>query len=259
MDLEIEETTPTKAPEASGLPQLRSAKLPSAAGPLPGNDKRRIWQSLRLLSRLGLYVGLALFVSGKYVIAKFDDKLSIEKSVRRDPIQTPIRKTPFTFEYRGHSYQIEPVADYDISGLIVTHNDISSVFDAYHSKDSVDFRDICLVWGANVGSGIFRRFKFWSMPWSCHFHTDDRNALDSFVETQISNNHILSADENVQRIVRSMKIGDQIRLQGMLINYWPVGASELERRTSTTREDTGNGACEVLWVERAEIDRKSVV
>ncbi len=206
-----------------------------------------------MLARTALYLGLATFLSGKYYFSKFDDKLSIAQEVRRDPKQESISASPFPFEYRGKRYQITPVANYDISGLIVSHNEISSITDAYHTSDSVDFRDVCVVWGANVGSGVFRRFKFWSEPWSCHFHTDDPLAAASLNKAQVSNNHLLTDNEQVRELIKDMRIGDQIRLQGMLINYSPAGQPELSRRSSRIREDTGNGACEVIWVDHAQV------
>ncbi|MBN8550600.1 MAG: hypothetical protein J0M12_14890 [Deltaproteobacteria bacterium] len=258
MDFEIENPHPPQATPESSKTELNRAKLrPQVSATTPADaPKFPVWRAARWLARACLYIGLALYVGGKYYVAKFDDKLDIDRNVRRDPTQEPLRKTPFPFEYGGHHYQIQPVAAYDISGLVVSRNNISSVFDAYHTKDSVDFRDICLVWGSNVGSGVFRKFKFWSMPWSCHYQTEDRAALDSFNESQISNNHLLSADPAIREKISKMEIGDQVRLQGFLINYWPQEASELARRTSTTRDDRGNGACEVLWVEHAEFLRR---
>jgi hypothetical protein len=251
MDFEIEEQEPpaSKAEPVSGN---RSA---------PGGTPSRLaadrvlarWRFLRWTLRFCLYVGLALYVSGKYVIGRFDEKLQIAKSVRTDPVQEAISEAPFFFSYGKDEYRIEPVASYDISGLIVTHNEVSSMTDAYHTSESVDFRDLCLVWGSNVGSGVFRRMTFWSEPWSCHTKANDQDAAMSFNPQQLSNNHLLSADPQVRKTIRSMQIGDQVRLQGMLIDYSPKWSPEQERKTSLIRDDTGNGACEVLWVESAQI------
>jgi hypothetical protein len=256
MDFELEDPPSAPKPQSTVKvePQIKSAKkVPEISTDEAPRQHLLPWKKLRLLSRAALYAGFALYLSGTYFVSRFDDKLEISPSVRRDPIQTPIREDVFPFEYRGHHYEIQPVADYEISGLVVTHNEISSITDAYHTSDSVDFRDICLVWGANVGSGIFRRYKFFSMPWSCHYQPLDRNA--ELVEDQVSNNHLLAADESVRKTIVSMHIGDQVQLKGKLINYWQKEHPEYKRRTSLVREDTGNGACEVLWVESAKILR----
>ncbi len=251
MEFELEEDSP--APQPTRLPARKSPDL----GPPPRPPRITLWRLLRHISRLGLYLGLSLYLYGTYVAKPLEGPLTVEKAVRRDPIQEDISASAFQFDYRGHSYDVQPVATYEISGLVVTHNDVSSLFDAYHTSDSVDFRDLCLVWGVNVTSGIYRRAKFFSMPWSCHVTFQDENAADSFVETQLSNNHLLTANDEVRKSILRMQVGDQVRLQGKLVNYAPLGHPERMRRTSTIREDTGNGACEVLWVESAEILRRA--
>lgn len=257
MDFEIEGGT--VGPKQEARPTAHSAiqiearlKPPVAASSLPFSH----WRLLRIVARLGLYTGVILYLGGAYYVDKFDEKLEVASSLTEDPAQTPTDEPPFIFQYGGQSYDIIPVANYEISGLIVTHNDVSSLMDAYHTSDSVDFRDICLVWGENVASQIFRKYKFWSMPWSCHYQSIKREDAYSLVDSQLSNNHLLAANEKVRQTIRAMQIGDQVRLQGMLINYHPSGQPHMLRRSSTVRDDEGNGACEVLWVETATIIRK---
>ena len=215
------------------------------------------WKLLRRVSRLALYVGLGFYLYGTYVSKKFDEKLEVDRLVRRDPIQIDAPGDQFEFSYGSNNYIIQPVAEYEIAGLVVTHNNISSITDAYHDSDSVDFRDICLVWGINVTNNIFRRAEFHSSPWTCHIRFNDRMAEQSFNMEQLSNTHLLAKDESVRKKVLSMRIGDQVFLRGKLINYWPRGASELSRNSSLVRNDTGNGACEVMWVEEARVLRRA--
>jgi hypothetical protein len=51
--------------------------------------------------------------------------------------------------------------------------------------------------------------------------------------------------------VKDIRVGDQIRVAGYLTSY--SSAQGGQRGTSTTRMDTGDGACETLFVERFEI------
>ncbi len=69
---------------------------------------------------------------------------------------------------------------------------------------------------------------------------------------QLSNNHLLSDNEDIRDRVQKIRIGDQIRVQGYLASYESPGGL---RGTSTTRTDTGDGACETIYVERFEILR----
>jgi hypothetical protein len=52
------------------------------------------------------------------------------------------------------------------------------------------------------------------------------------------------------RQIGSIRVGDQIRMTGLLVDYKVTKAGQdiFTRRTSLTRDDTGNGACEILYV-----------
>jgi hypothetical protein len=68
---------------------------------------------------------------------------------------------------------------------------------------------------------------------------------------QLSNNHLISDDENIRGMVKDIRIGDQIRVRGYLASYSSEQGGK--RGTSTTRTDTGDGACETLFVEQFDI------
>ena len=68
---------------------------------------------------------------------------------------------------------------------------------------------------------------------------------------QLSNNHLISADDLIRRQVRKISVGDQIRVRGYLASYSNEGGGK--RGTSTTRLDTGDGACETLFVKQFDI------
>jgi hypothetical protein len=69
---------------------------------------------------------------------------------------------------------------------------------------------------------------------------------------QLSNNHLISANPYIRDRVSEVRIGDQIHIKGSLARYGAVGNGGL-RGTSTTREDSGDGACEVILVDEFKI------
>jgi hypothetical protein len=73
---------------------------------------------------------------------------------------------------------------------------------------------------------------------------------------QLSNNHLISADPFIRDRVAEIRVGDQIRIKGLLARYGAAGNGGL-RGTSTTRDDTGDGACETILVEELEIVARS--
>ncbi len=181
------------------------------------------------------------------------ERKSILSELSQDPVQEKTSPTNFVFSYQGTDYVIQPVAQYELWGLVVSHNDIYEFTDIYHDRKSVDIKDICVLWGENLEFDDYRKIQFWSEPFTCHFFTKNRQIFARFNQDQISNNHLLSTDPKVRRAIGQAHIGDQIHFRGRLVNYFPAGASEAVRKTSTSRKDTGNGACEVVLVDSFEV------
>ena len=111
--------------------------------------------------------------------------------------------------------------------------------------------DVCVVWGDNITTAQLDKLQFWNGIFTCNVQTRDQVAWDSFDMNQLSNNHLISNDERIRDRVKDIKIGDQIRVRGFLSGYSSAGVGK--RGTSTTRTDTGDGACETIYVERFDI------
>ena len=73
---------------------------------------------------------------------------------------------------------------------------------------------------------------------------------------QLSNNHVLIDDEAIRNELMKSEPGDHIRLKGMLVEY-SNPRSGFYRSTSTIRDDTGNGACETIYVTDFAIIKKA--
>ncbi len=192
------------------------------------------------------FVGTAFFLK-----QRLPTVTNIYPQMLAEPVQTSTSREPFIFDYRGQRYDVEPAAEYLLSGLVVSHNNIDSLADIYHDDDSVDLKDLCIIWGKNLESEDFHKVDFWSNAWTCNwsYYGDVQ-----FSNREVSNNHLLAADKHVQDTIRDIRIGDQVILQGMLVDYSPEG-TDWKRISSRTRDDTENGACEVMFVEAAEIVR----
>ena len=210
-------------------------------------------QNLKKISLLALVVSGVIFLWSSRQKSIYPLPGEILPSLQGDPLQKQTQKSAYEFTYRGKSYRISPRAEYEIQGMVVTHNDISAFDDIYHTRDSVDFKDVCLIWGDNLQSDDYFRIKFWSEPWTCQLWADDRADLVRFRLDQISNNHLLSGSSSVREKIQSVVRGDQIVLRGQLIDYCPLDRPTQLRKTSLDRNDTGNGACEVLMVDSIQI------
>ena len=68
------------------------------------------------------------------------------------------------------------------------------------------------------------------------------------IETHSANMHLIPANDSVKAKFKQVRSGDIVELTGALVNV----NSDIDNwrwTTSKTRNDTGNGACELIWVE----------
>ena len=170
--------------------------------------------------------------------------------MQNEPVQKQTTKRPFDFDYRGETYLVEPMAEYELWGVVVTHNDITGMTDITHTEDSVDIKDICVVWGENIQSNDYRDVSYSSGDFTCFY---SYKYPMQFYHNQLSNNHLLSDNEQVRDTIHQVNIGDQVHLKGMLVNYASASRPEWKRKSSLIRNDTGRRACEVVFVNEFEI------
>lgn len=208
----------------------------------------------KLLFQL-LFVSASIWIVSSYQRIKLPNDKDLLDQIFRDPYQRMVSESSFDFNYRKSVYTVKPVADYQLWGLVISHNNINAFSDIYHTKDSVDIKDICVLWGENLNQVVFNNFQFWSEPWTCWAQTKSDEAMSRFNMDQLSNNHLLSDNPKIRKKILEAKIGDQIYLSGKLINYYPKGMPDISRNSSTVRDDTGNGACEVIFVDDFQILR----
>ena len=161
--------------------------------------------------------------------------------IRAEPHQSPLRKAAFDLVYNDVSYHIEPEFAYDITGMIVSyrHHDNNSRMHRL-ANDHLNMLDVCVIWGDNTVNADLEKLSFWNGIFTCNVQTRDQVAWDSFKMRQLSNNHLLSDDDDIRERVKDIRVGDQIRVRGYLAGYSSPGVGK--RGTSTTRNDTGNGA-----------------
>jgi len=142
------------------------------------------------------------------------------------------------------------VARYELWGLVVSHNNIESFADLVHDSTSVDTKVLCVIWGPNLADNDFHRVRYTSGQFTCYFKYPHGVVFD---RKALGNNHLITDDDGVRERIGEVRVGDQIRLSGLLVNYRMDDWDSFWRRTSVSRKDAG---CEVVFVETLEILRR---
>jgi hypothetical protein len=172
--------------------------------------------------------------------------------INEEPRQVETSQQPFTATYNDVEYLVEPEYEYELTGMIVSyrHHEGNSRMHLL-ANDHLNMLDVCVVWGENSASDHLHKINFWNGIFTCNVRTRDQVAWESFDMNQLSNNHLISDDDYIRDRVRDVSIGDQIRVSGYLASYSSEAGGK--RGTSTTRTDTGDGACETVYVENFKI------
>ncbi len=207
---------------------------------------------------MGKRVNLVILISAVLLLVSFfkrntfPEEIILQTELANEPRQEAVKKSPFSVNYKGVNYVVDPKYKYELYGLVVSyrHHDGGSMLHKLWN-DHLNMADVCVIWGKTAQSIYLNQFDFWNGQFTCNFRTRSNEAWNSFNQYQISNNHLISDNDYIRDKIKDVKIGDQIRVSGYLSEYGEKGGGK--RGTSIVRTDTGNGACETIYVENFEI------
>ena len=204
-----------------------------------------------LVVKMALVVGAILLLLGWW----FEDSLPaaavLTMPSRSEPVQQSRPPEHWLSQVQGVDYQVEAVADYEISGLVVSGLRTDAWFARHEGwNEFFNVMDVCMVWGKNAQDGAYEKMAFHSGQWTCYAQTSDGSVNRSEYWHSLSNTHMVTDDAQLAKRIRDVRIGDQVHFRGQLVNYSHGGRT---RTSSLRRDDDGNGACEILYVTEMQV------
>ncbi len=187
----------------------------------------------------------------------------IDPALLNDPIQTGVKnKDIIKFTKDDYQYELTPLYDYELNGFIVHKMDYT-LFSIY-KLDSVFPMDLCAIWGDNLKNNIYqdKTLKFSQDSRFCFYRWQGNLKVNT---SQISNNHLVIENEDLDKKIKALSNGDQVKIKGKLVNVHAKNTGgpgkydpkEFDWNSSTTRSDSGVGACETIFVRDIEILNKA--
>jgi hypothetical protein len=207
-----------------------------------------------IIAKKAMYVSLLGWVLTFFLLQRLPPPTAIDTALFSQPQQGTIAPgEPLHFTYEGQDIKVIPVATYVISGLVVSHNDPAAWyrFDLTHDGQSLDTRDICLIWGNNLLRTPYENVRFYNDDWACNWSYG--GDVRHFSDHEISNNHLITANDTIRAQIARLRIGDQVEIKGKLAYYSEERWGTRMRHSSLSRDDKGNGACEVIFVESLKV------
>jgi hypothetical protein len=165
-----------------------------------------------------------------------------------DPLQTDLEAAPVVTTLGR--WRLTPRARYDITARILSREDYR--FDAL--SDLIP-EDLALGWGPMSDNRVLSalditqggRFYSW-MP-----RQHDLPVPRQVVIEHSANTHVIPANPAARHQLARLRVGQVVHLTGFLVDGVRDDGTHI--RTSLTRSDTGAGACEVVLVEEADVER----
>lgn len=179
--------------------------------------------------------------------AETDDPFQI----KLDPLQDNSSNPPMPVLHFGKKMIIlSAKAAYQIDGVLISKkryyrgfmNDLSPYDFALAWGDVPDMRD---------------EVEFSQVIRYCLFKLKSGSSIDpGYIQNHMSNNHLIPANKNIRRAMAKAKHDDKIRIQGHLVDVEASQNGHLLStwRSSDRRDDTGNGACEIIYVKSLRIN-----
>jgi hypothetical protein len=160
------------------------------------------------------------------------------------PLQTALEDAAPRLSKPG--YQIQALARFELDARVLG-------VEHYRFDRGADLApvDLALGWGRMSDTAVLDRITISQGARFYHWSTPQYPIPRREIETSSANMHLVPANEEVARQLSAVRPGNMVRLSGYLIEA--RGADGWRWRSSLTRNDTGNGACELIWVERLSL------
>jgi hypothetical protein len=159
-----------------------------------------------------------------------------------EPLQGPPGSTE-AWDYRDH--RLVSLATFELHGRVLAKERYR--FDRAAELSPVD---LAMGWGPMSDSAVLEhitirqndRWYFWSTP-SYPIPAEE-------IVSHSANMHMIPATSFVRSRLLDVRVGQVIRLRGQLIRA--EGRDHWTWVSSLSRKDSGDGACEIVWVEAVE-------
>jgi hypothetical protein len=162
----------------------------------------------------------------------------------REPVQTNLYNAA---SFKVGAHVLHPRARFDIEARVLSR-------ERYWAGSRADLMpiDIAVGWGPMSDTALIeklsisqgQRFYFWS-------YSGKAPASHDVITRSSANMHLIPADDDVKATLFAARPGDVLILTGDLVDV--DGAGGWKTQTSLVRDDTGNGACETVYVRTAMI------
>ena len=162
-----------------------------------------------------------------------------------------LKKKEFTREIDGYEFTITAKYRYSLTGKVVGK-------DKYwmDAIDKLSPMDLSIAWGKTIDPEYSQYIKYSKTPRHCnyryYFPDGVKTLSNRYISEHGSNNHLIFADEATYDLAKEVRVGDIVTIEGYLVDTYGKRSDGAyhEWVSSTSRSDSGENACELIYVEK---------
>jgi len=138
-------------------------------------------------------------------------------------------------------FTITPLADYAIEARVLSKENYSLGTEAEISPT-----DLAVGWGPMSDESVLNQIVISQGNRFFYWHVDEFPIPQHAIEIHAANMHIIPANEGIKRQLDHVRAGQLVTIKGQLVEA--KKANGWHWRSSLSRDDTGSGACELMYV-----------
>ena len=149
-------------------------------------------------------------------------------------------------EFERNGYRIRALARFEISARV-----LGTEHYRLDREAGLSPVDLALGWGRMSDTAVLERIRITQSGRFYYWSTDDFPIPRREIETSSANMHMIPASDMIERRLMLVRPGQTVRIEGWLVEA--LGSDGWRWRSSLSREDTGNGACELVFVRDLQV------
>ena len=163
-------------------------------------------------------------------------------TITREPVQILLAESAPAPIAERDDFSIRPLARYVVEGRVLRTKRYR--FDPV--SDLAPY-DVGLGWGKMSDTAVLAQLKLTQSTRFLFWRWQNQPPLPpGEITAHASNNHLIAADSAVARRIAWLREGELIRIEGSLVEA--TGPGNQKWTSSLRRDDSGKGACEIIWV-----------
>jgi len=163
--------------------------------------------------------------------------------VGEEPLQENLSEA---VPFKHGEFSVRPLARFDARARVLSRELYR--WDAGASLAPVD---LALGWGPMSDSAVVEKLDLWQDGRWYQFRAKAYPLPVDQLLRHSSNMHMIPADRAIEKAMRSVRKGQIVHFRGALVEV--SRQDGFVWRSSMTRNDTGSGACELVYVESFEV------